>query len=85
MVMYLVTKKIGGNSPHERVLCETKDVALSKALELSEFRAPSDLSEWRRRQGNQHKPTRWWFPYQARDRQLNVYIRAMRPVEDGGA
>jgi hypothetical protein len=62
-IMYLVTKQYSADQPFERELVRERDVAIVKALELSGLRAPTDLSEWDRLQGNQHKPTRWRFTY----------------------
>lgn len=74
--MYLVTKQFGVSSPFKWELVESREEAAFRAMDLSGLKAPPDLDEWKHRQGNQHKPTRWRYHYRSQaGRPVNMCIR----------
>jgi hypothetical protein len=78
--VYVVTMQYGASSPHQRAVEPTKEAAFERAMQWGQGLVSTRLDDedaWKRRQGNQHRPTRWRHGIGRRDGRdpINFYVR----------
>jgi hypothetical protein len=78
--VYVVTMQYGSSNPHQWAVESTKQDAFERAMKWGQGMVPDRLDDedaWDRRQGNQHRPTRWRYGIGRRNGRdpINFYVR----------
>lgn len=79
--VYVVTMQLGSSNPHNWMVEPSLEDALITAMDWAVGIVTEDISDedvWERRQGNQHRPTKWRYSVSRMETgsdPVNFYVR----------